>query len=78
MPFDPRHLSVLANANGFTLWHLMSSEDDVDTISGPSYLAKAGGICSVGDLIMVAGFDGARILSVTHSHPGTLITAPLR
>ena len=34
MAFAIRNLSVLAYANGFTLWHYKSGKDSLDAISG--------------------------------------------
>lgn len=77
MAFAIRSLSVLAYASGFTLWHVKSGKDRLDTVSSGNYLAAACDMLAVGDLIMITAADGARILCVTLADTGTVITAPL-
>ena len=77
MAFAVRNLSVLAYANGFTLWHYKSGKDTLNAISSGNYLADAADMLTAGDLIMVTGTDGARILSVTLADIETVVTAPL-
>lgn len=75
MAFALRNLSVLAYANGFTLWHYKSS-DEQRLASRPSYFEGAGDMLSPGDIIMVSASDGGRILSVAQGETA-LCTAPL-
>ncbi len=77
MAFAIRNLSVLAYANGFTLWHYKSGKDALGTVASGNYLADASDMLTVGDLIMVTAADGARILCVTLADVETVITAPL-
>ena len=77
MAFAIRNLSVLAYANGFTLWHYKSGKDGLDTVSAPNYLADAADMLTAGDMIMVTAADGARIITVTLADVETVITAPL-
>jgi hypothetical protein len=77
MAFAIRNLSVLAYANGFTLWHYKSSKDTLDGISGGNYLGDASDMLTAGDLIMVTAADGGRILCVTLADIETVVTAPL-
>ncbi len=77
MAFAIRNLSVLAYANGFTLWHYKSAKDRLDTVSSGNYLADASDMLTAADLIMVTAADGARILCVTLADVETVITAPL-
>jgi hypothetical protein len=77
MAFAIRNLSVLAYANGFTLWHYKSGKDRLDAVSSGNYLADASDMLTAGDLIMVTAADGARILCVTLADIETVITAPL-
>lgn len=77
MAFAIRNLSVLAYANGFTLWHYKSGKDKLDAVSGGNYLADASDMLTAGDLIMITAADGARILCVTLADVETVITAPL-
>jgi hypothetical protein len=77
MAFAIRNLSVLAYANGFTLWHYKSGKDKLDAVSGGNYLGDASDMLTAGDLIMVTAADGARIVCVTLADVETVVTAPL-
>lgn len=77
MAFAIRNLSVLAYANGFTLWHYKSGKDRLDTVGSGNYLADAADMLTAGDLIMTTAADGARILCVTLADIETVVTAPL-
>ncbi len=77
MAFAIRNLSVLAYANGFTLWHYKSGKDRLDTVASGNYLADAADMLTAGDLIMTTAADGARILCVTLADVETVVTAPL-
>ncbi len=65
MAFAIRNLSVLAYANGFTLWHYRGGADTLAMIGGAGFLNEAGKAMAVGDMVMVNAADGARILRVT-------------
>lgn len=77
MAFAIRNLSVLAYANGFTLWHYKSGKDRLEAVSGSNYLGDASDMLTVGDLIMTTAADGARVLCVTLADLETVVTAPL-
>jgi len=77
MAFAIRNLSVLAYANGFTLWHYKSGKDRLETVGSGNYLADAADMLTQGDLIMITAADGARILCVTLADVETVVTAPL-
>jgi hypothetical protein len=77
MAFAIRNLSVLAYANGFTLWHYKSGKDRLEAVSTGNYLADAADMLTAGDLIMVTAADGARIVVVTLADVETVITSPL-
>jgi hypothetical protein len=77
MAFTIRNLSVLAYANGFTLWHYKSGKDRLDAVSGGNYLADASDMLTGGDLIMVTAADGARIVCVLAADTEAVVTAPL-
>jgi hypothetical protein len=58
MAFAPKDLSVLAYANGFTLWHYTTA-DAHETVRKSGYFTKAGHMLRVGDMIMLnAGTGG--------------------
>ncbi len=76
MAFALRNLSVLAYANGFTLWHYKSAADLLPAIHTPGYFNDAGDMLSAGDFVMVSAPSGGRMLCVVPDQRG-LNTVPL-
>jgi hypothetical protein len=62
MDFTLRNLSVLAYANGFTLWHYKAAACGL--VSAPGFFDAASGMLAAGDMMMVSAADGARMLCV--------------
>ena len=77
MAFAARNLSVLAYANGFTLWHCKAQKDSVDEVVSNNYFREAADMLTAGDLVMVTASNGARIVSVALADIETVIIAPL-
>lgn len=77
MAFAIRNLSVLAYANGFTLWHYKAGKDRLEQVAGANFFADAADMLTVGDLIMTSAADGARIMCVALADIETVSTAPL-
>ena len=75
MAFDPRNLSVLAYANGFTLWHYKAAEKSEPR--QPGFLDDAADLLTAGDLMMVSARDGACCLCVLPGLEGAVFTAPM-
>ena len=65
MAFSVRNLSVLAYANGFTLWHYKAGSDVLDQVGRRGFFAAASDMLTVGDIMMVSASDGAQLLCVT-------------
>lgn len=80
MAFSPRNLSVLAYANGFTLWHYTTQDlaTDADTTG---YFNAASEILRVGDMIFANtdtdGTPGAGIFLVNANSGGVVDVANL-
>ena len=68
MNFSLRQLSVLAYANGFTLWHYKAEACGGVTEAG--FFDAASGMLAPGDLMMVSAGDGARMLCVVPDGDG--------
>ncbi len=51
MAYDPKNLSALAYANGFTLWHYRTSDTMAD-LATAGYFNKAAGMLRVGDFVI--------------------------
>jgi len=59
MAFDSKNLSVLAYANGFTLWHY-TTVDTAVTVDSAGYFNESGDMLRVGDMVLAnADTDGA-------------------
>jgi hypothetical protein len=84
MPFDSRELSVLAYANGFTLWHYRTADPAGRVVAEPTaagetpYFAGADELLREGDQIIVNLQGGNRPmlmnLMVTESAPAGRVT----
>ena len=75
MAFALQNLSVLAYANGFTLWHY-KAENDRQALELPHYFAPAGDMLNAGDMVLVSASQGGRMLCVAPDARG-LRTVPL-
>ena len=81
MAFAIRNLSVLAYANGFTLWHYRGAEEPLAAINAAGFFADAADMLCTGDIVMVSAQEGARILAVADAIapiPGAAKAAPRR
>ena len=58
MTFDANELSVLAYANGFTLWHYRS-DDAAAEVGQSGYFRPAREMLRAGDVIIASSGDGA-------------------
>lgn len=68
MSFKIRNLSVLAYANGFTLWHYRAGAGRLYGVSSSGFFNDAADMLTQGDMVMVTAADGARILVVAEAH----------
>ena len=76
MSFSIRNLSVLAYAQGFTLWHYTIRGGALADAGPSGYVDDAIGMLASGDMLMVTATDGGRILFVTAAQ-GHVATAAL-
>jgi hypothetical protein len=68
MTFAIRDLSVLAYAQGFTLWHYKAADDGARRAAGePGFFDHAADMLAAGDMVMVSSPAGARILCVART-----------
>ena len=68
MAFANKNLSVIAYANGFTMWHYIST-DALATISADSYFDGVSSLMNTGDLIIVNGAGTTSFRKVTATSP---------
>jgi hypothetical protein len=74
MAFAIRNLSVLAYANGFTLWHYKAGRDGLEQVESLDFFADAADMLAEGDMMLVSAADGGRILCVGSSEGGEVAT----
>jgi hypothetical protein len=76
MAFAVRDLSVLAYANGFTLWHYKAGDDALVSVGVSGFFDGAADMLASGDMMMVSAADGARVLAMAQIG-GKIVAAPL-
>ncbi|HEX3349505.1 MAG TPA: hypothetical protein VHS58_15520 [Acetobacteraceae bacterium] len=76
MNFAIRNLSVLAYAQGFTLWHYRTGANGLASASRPGFFDDAADMLNGGDMVLVSSPDGGRILCVAATR-GQVVTAAL-
>ena len=85
MSFAIRNLSVLAYAQGFTLWHYranvptlgatLTPPATLETIARPGFFDPAGDMLAAGDMVLVSTPDAGRILFVAGTDGGVRTAA---
>jgi hypothetical protein len=75
MSFAIRNLSVLAYANGFTLWHYKADADALPTVSGAGYFDDAVDMLAGGDMMLVSASDGGQVLCIGANETGLSVSA---
>ena len=74
MAFAIRNLSVLAYAQGFTLWHYKAGTDRLEDVAEPGFLADAADMLAPGDMVLMSAPEGGRIAFVSPSNAGPRLT----
>lgn len=62
-----RNLSVIAYANGFTLWHYTTG-DEIKEVEDLSYFTKVWTLMNTGDIIIINCADGAHFRQIIGIH----------
>jgi hypothetical protein len=65
VPFSIRGLSVLAYANGFTLWHYKTTI--LTDVTSSNYFVDANDMIRKGDMILCSAEDGGKVFFVVSS-----------
>lgn len=73
MAFQNKNLSVLAYAQGFTLWHYKTQDPMID-VNTPGYFNNILTICDTGDIVIINAFDGTYIASFTLKSGSVILT----
>ncbi len=66
MAFQNKNLSVIAYANGFTLWHYAANET-ISTISATGYFNDVKTLMNVGDVIIINASDNTAIKKINQT-----------
>jgi hypothetical protein len=77
MAFIIRDLSVLAYANGFTLWHYRTVADSPAHVARADYFSDASDMMAAGDMILVSGAKACRMLCISLADAGNVRSAPV-
>jgi len=65
MSFANKNLSVIAYANGWTLWHYKTS----DNAEAPGYFDPIKNLANTGDIMIITGTDCAAIRVISDTTP---------
>ncbi|MBR4507361.1 MAG: hypothetical protein IKP24_02395 [Alphaproteobacteria bacterium] len=63
MAFQNKKLSVIAYANGFTLWHY-AADETLTAISASGYFNNVATLMNTGDIIIINASDGTSIMTI--------------
>ena len=74
MAFQNKNLSVIAYANGFTLWHYAANET-LATITTAGYFNSVKTLMNIGDIVIVNASDGTSIKVVGVSSNNVTLSA---
>ncbi|MCL2748637.1 MAG: hypothetical protein FWE50_01025, partial [Alphaproteobacteria bacterium] len=66
MSFQNKNLSVIAYANGFTLWHYAATET-VSSITATGYFNPVRTLMNVGDIVIINGSDNTAIRKINQT-----------
>ena len=64
MAFQNKNLSVIAYANGFTLWHY-ASEEKLNVVTTAGYFNSVKTLMNTGDVIIINASDNTSIKKVS-------------
>jgi len=76
MAFAIRNLSVLAYAQGFTLWHYKAGTDRLGDVGAHGFLADAADMLAHGDMLLISAADGGQMAFIAPAD-GAPALAPL-
>lgn len=76
MAFQNKNLSVIAYANGFTLWHY-SAIETLATIAANGYFNNVKTLMNIGDIIIINASDNTAIkkINITEQNVTTIALA---
>lgn len=75
MTLSLRNLSVLAYANGFTLWHYRTGGQALSALDDAGFFGPASDLIAAGDIVMASGSQGARIGAIAQRDGHYVLTS---
>lgn len=75
MAFQNKNLSVIAYANGFTLWHYASADEKVAVITTSGYFDSVKTLMNIGDVIIINGSDNTSMKKVSATADNVTLAA---
>lgn len=75
MEFTVRNLSVLAYAQGFTLWHYKAPQVALSSLVAPGFFDHAADLLAPGDMMMMSAGDGGRVAFVAQASDKVMLAA---
>jgi len=75
MAFQNKNLSVIAYANGFTLWHYASATETMATISASGYFNNVKSLMNIGDIVIANASDSTAFRKITAVAPAVTVAA---
>jgi hypothetical protein len=75
MAFVIRNLSVLAYAQGFTLWHYKAGAAPLASLEAPGFFDDAADMLAPGDMMMLSGSGGGQMRVVAQAAPTVRLAA---
>ena len=74
MAFQNKNLSVIAYANGFTLWHYSAAET-MTAISANGYFNSVKSLMNIGDIIIINASDNTAIKKINVTSTNVTVAA---
>lgn len=74
MAFQNKNLSVIAYANGFTLWHY-AADETLTTLTASGYFNSVKTLMNTGDIVIINGSDNTSIKKITVSSTDVSVAA---
>lgn len=74
MAFQNKNLSVIAYANGFTLWHYSANETKA-TITAAGYFNNVKTLMNVGDIVIICATDGTALRAISATGANVSVAA---
>ena len=74
MSFQNKNLSVIAYANGFTLWHYCGTET-ISSIAATGFFNSVRTLMNIGDIIIINASDNTAIRKVNQTAQNVTVAA---